>query len=283
MNEIITAVLTLGGLGLLFGIVLAVSSKIFKVERDERYDPIVKALPGANCGGCGYAGCSTYATAVLEGQAAVNLCPVGGDDTAQALAEIMGVSAEKSVRMTALVKCSGGVRAKKKFEYAGISDCLAAMRIGGGPLECSHGCLGLGTCVSACDFGAISIADGVALVDYDKCTGCQMCVSACPKGIIVPVPYDSNVHVLCSSVEKGGVLRKICDIGCVGCRLCEKVCKHDAIHVNNNLALIDHEKCTGCGDCAEKCPRKLISDANLDKGPKPMDIELNPNDVQQSE
>ncbi|MCL2081330.1 MAG: RnfABCDGE type electron transport complex subunit B [Oscillospiraceae bacterium] len=270
MNEILTAVLTLGGLGLLFGAVLAVSSRLFKVELDDRYDNILKALPGANCGGCGYTGCAAYASAITEG-ADIDLCPPGGDETIQAIAGIMGVEPVKGKRMTALVKCSGGVRAKKKFEYAGIQDCVAAARIGGGLLECRYGCLGLGTCVSVCVFGAVSIVDGVAVIDYDKCESCGKCVSACPKNIISMIPYEADVHVCCSSADKGAVLRKICEIGCVGCRLCEKVCKHDAIHVNDNLAAIDYDKCTHCGDCAEKCPRKLISDANLDKGPKPVD------------
>jgi Na+-translocating ferredoxin:NAD+ oxidoreductase RNF subunit RnfB len=270
MNEILSAVFALGSLGLLFGAVLAVSSKLFNVEHDERYDPLINALPGTNCGSCGYADCQAYAASVLKGGDSY-LCFVGGDVTAQSLAEIMGIEAVEIKRMTALVKCSGGVRAKRKFEYAGIIDCVAATHIGGGLLECSYGCLGLGSCVSSCTFGAISVVDDVAVVDYDKCTGCKMCVSSCPKHIIAVIPHNADVHVCCSSVDKGGVLRKICEIGCVSCRMCEKVCKHEAIQVNDSLAVIDYDKCTGCGDCAEKCPRKLISDVNLDKGPKPID------------
>jgi len=223
MNEILSAVFTLGALGLLFGAVLAVSSKLFAVERDESNEPLID------------------------------------------------VEAAENKRMTALVKCSGGVRAKRKFEYAGINDCVAATQISGGLLECAYGCVGLGTCVSSCSFGAISIVDEVAVIDYDKCHGCERCVLSCPKNIIALIPYDADVHVCCSSVDKGGALRKICEIGCVSCRMCEKVCKHGAIQVNDSLAVIDYGKCTGCGDCAEKCPRKLISDANLDKGPKPID------------
>jgi RnfABCDGE-type electron transport complex B subunit len=270
MDGILSAVFALGSIGLLFGATLAVSSKLFKVESDKRSEPIRNALPGADCGSCGFADCSTYAAAVLKG-GDTYLCFVGGDTTAQALSEIMGIETVEVKRMTSLVKCSGGVRAKRKFEYAGINDCVAAAHIGGGLLECSYGCIGLGTCVSTCSFGAINIIDDVAVIDYDKCTGCKKCISACPKRIIALIPYNADVHVCCSSVDKGGTLRKICEIGCVSCRMCEKVCKHDAISVNDSLAVIDYGKCTGCGDCAEKCPRKLISDVNLDKGPKHID------------
>ena len=268
MINILYAVIALGSLGLGFGLILALASRIFAVDHDERFEPLIKALPGANCGGCGYTSCSAYAEAVLDGNAEVNLCPVGGEDTARAIAAIMEVEPVKSVRHTALVKCSGGNRASKKFEYAGIGDCVSAMNTGGGPLACRYGCLGLGTCVSACAFGAVSVTEGVALTDHERCTGCLACVKACPRRIITMVPYLADVNVCCSSVDKGAVLRKVCEVGCIGCRMCEKACKYDAIHVNNNLAVIDYEKCTGCGDCAEKCPRKLIFDANLDKGPK---------------
>jgi ferredoxin len=186
----------------------------------------------------------------------------------QTLAGIMGIEPAKGKRMTALVKCSGGDRAKKKFEYAGISDCVAAMNAGGGPPECRYGCLGLGTCASACKFGAVTADEGVALVDYERCTGCMSCINACPRRIIAMVPYHADVNVCCSSVEKGTVLRKVCEVGCIGCRMCEKACNNGAIRVTDSLAVIDYDKCTGCGDCAEKCPRKLIFDANLDKGPK---------------
>ncbi|GHU88823.1 electron transport complex protein RnfB [Clostridia bacterium] len=262
------AIAVLGGIGLVFGLILAGASKVFAVPRDERYDDLIKTLPGANCGGCGFAGCEAYAVEVLAGNAATNLCPVGGEEVSARLAEVMGVQLTKNTRFTALVKCSGGVRARKKFQYAGINDCVAAQRIGGGLLECRYGCLGLGTCVRACPFGAISVVDGVALVDHERCTGCMRCAEVCPKGVVQAVPYYADVNVCCSSKEKGASLRKMCEIGCIGCRLCEKVCKQDAIHVEGNLAVIDHEKCNSCGDCAEKCPRKLIVDANLDRGPR---------------
>jgi ferredoxin len=161
------------------------------------------------------------------------------------------------------------MRAKNKFEYSGIKDCNAAMRIGGGsPKMCEYGCIGLGTCVAACPFGAISIVEDVAVVDHERCTGCLTCTKACPKKIIIPGPYFADVNVGCSSKSKGATLRKVCDIGCLGCKVCERICQHGAITVIDNLAVIDFEKCVGCGDCAEKCPRKLIVDAKLDRSPR---------------
>ncbi len=261
--NILLAVVIIGALGLIFGAVLAYSEKLFFVPKDERIDLVLEALPGANCGGCGYAGCSNFADCVVSGEAKVNGCPVGGMETADKIAEILGVETGKNVRLTALVRCSGGDRTTKKYNYGGLSDCLAASLVSGGPLECAHGCLGLGTCVKACPFGAISVENGVAVVDHEKCTGCMSCASACPRGLIVPVPYTADVNVLCASHEKGAALRKICEIGCIGCSICVKTCEFGAISVEDNLAVIDYDKCVGCGKCAEKCPRKLIKNSKL--------------------
>ncbi len=262
--NILFAVLVLGALGLIFGAVLAIAGKVFAVEKDERYDAILELLPGANCGGCGFAGCASYADAIVNEGADISCCPASTDEARAEIARIMGVSLTKNERLTALVRCNGGNRSKKKFEYAGLSDCVAAMRVAGGPLECQYGCLGMGTCVSACPFGAIAINEnGVAEVNSEICTGCLKCVSACPRNIIIPVPYTADVNVVCASHEKGAVLRKICDIGCLGCKLCVKTCKYDAIQVEDNLASIDYTKCTGCGECAEKCPRHLIVNSKL--------------------
>ncbi|MDR1735693.1 MAG: RnfABCDGE type electron transport complex subunit B [Oscillospiraceae bacterium] len=267
--EILMAVLALGGVGLAMGLVLAAASRVFAVPEDEILKSLEEALPGANCGGCGFAGCAALAGALRDGTAEVNACPVGGIETAERLGAILGVQVGKNTRLTALVRCSGGLRAKNKYAYEGLSDCLAAMRIGGGsPKECQYGCIGLGTCVASCPWGAISLVDGVAVVDHERCTGCLRCAESCPKKIIIPVPYHADVNVACSSQEKGGVLRRVCDIGCLGCRMCEKVCQYGAIRIKDNLASIDFDLCVGCGDCAEKCPRKLIVDAKLDRTPR---------------
>ncbi len=271
--EILIAMLVLGGIGLVFGLLLAAASRVFAVEKDSRLEEILQALPGANCGGCGYAGCQTFAQALLDNKAQVGGCPVGGVAVTEKLASILGVETQKNTRLTALVKCSGGVRALRKFDYVGIADCQAAMKIGDGALACPYGCIGLGSCIKSCPFGAIGMVEGVAVVDHERCTGCLRCVATCPKNIIVPVPYYADVNVACSSRDRGGQLRKICEIGCIGCRVCEKVCKHDAIHIVENLAVIDFDNCTGCGDCAEKCPRKLIIDAKLDRGQRTLSEE----------
>ena len=263
-TNILYAVLVLAITGGVLGLVLAVASKAFAVQKDERFDVVLNLLPGANCGGCGCAGCAAYASKLLDGSAQVGACPVSDEANTMKVAEVLGVELKQNLRLTAMVKCSGGIRATKKYTYAGLSDCAAAAKMGGGPNECTYGCLGFGSCISACRFDAIHINSyGVAEVEHEKCTGCLKCVAACPKGIIEPVPYFADVHVLCSSKEKGGILRRICQIGCIGCKICEKTCQHDAIKVVDNLARIDYEKCTGCGDCAEKCPRDLIVDAKL--------------------
>lgn len=262
MINVIYAILVLGIMGGVFGLLLAVASKVFAVEKDERLEPMIEALPGANCGGCGYSGCAGYAQAILDGSAPLGLCAAGGTESADKIAEIMGIESVEMVRQVALVKCLGS-RAAAKGEYEGIQDCAAASRIlGNGTKLCSCGCLGFGNCVKACIYGAMTIEDGVAKVDHEKCTGCLACAAACPRGIIEAVPYDQNVVVACSSKEKGAAVRKFCDIGCIGCRLCERTCQHDAIHVVDNLAVIDYAKCVNCSECVAKCPRHLITDRN---------------------
>ena len=269
MNNILSAVLVLGGLGGLCGLVLAGASKVFSIQTDPRLDDILNALPGTNCGACDYILCASMAQALLDGNAEVTACPVGGEALSTTLSELLDMGTQKGPRQTALVRCSGGVRAQKKFEYAGMNDCVAAMKLGsGGPMACQYGCIGLGTCVTACPFDAIAVIDGVAAIDHDRCTGCLECVKSCPKHIIAPVPYYADIVVACSSVEKANTLRQVCGIGCLGCRICERACPHGAIQISDNLAVIDYERCTGCGDCAEKCPRKLIIDANFDRGPR---------------
>ncbi len=272
MTEILIAIGILGGLGLIFGLVLAAASKIFYVETDPRLDRLNECLPGANCGGCGFAGCSAYAEAVLKGEAEIGKCASGGDECAQAMAEIMGVKAEKVARKVALVRCSGykrvdadgkDVGAKMKGEYEGIRDCLAASKVAGrGPLVCKYGCLGFGNCVKKCQYDAIKVVDGVAKVDQEKCVGCMSCAAACPRNLIVPVEYGKHVVIACASNAKGAVTVRGCSAGCIGCGLCKKICPNEAITVDNNLATIDYSKCDSCGLCATVCPKKLIVDNN---------------------
>ena len=267
--SILLAILVLGGLGLIFGLVLAVASKVFYVETDPRLEKLNDCLPGANCGGCGYAGCAAYAEAVLNGEAAIGACASGGNECAQAMADIMGIKAEAVTRKVALVRCSGSRSydkdgnlvkgAKIKGEYEGFKDCLSASKVGGnGPLACKYGCLGFGTCVKACKFGAISIKGGVAVVDEDLCVGCMACANACPRNVIVAVEPGRNTHIACASTAKGAVTTRGCTVGCIGCGLCKKICPEGAISVVDNLAVIDYSKCVDCGLCATVCPKKLI-------------------------
>lgn len=259
--NILTAVLCVGGVGIVFGILLAVASKFFAVEKDPRLELICEALPGANCGGCGYAGCSNLASAILEGKAPVTGCPVGGEASAAKIAEIMGVGISASERTTATVLCSGNC-GEDRFIYEGLTDCLAASNLAGGSKNCKYACMGMGTCVSVCPFDAISIVDGVATVNEDKCKSCGKCVEACPKQIIKIVPVSRKVEVKCSSKDKGIITKNSCETGCIGCKMCERNCEAEAVRVIDNCAVIDYSRCTGCGVCVQKCIRKTIVERN---------------------
>ena len=279
--DIVIAIALLGGLGLGFGLILAAASKVFYVETDPRLDQLNECLPGANCGGCGYAGCGAYAEAVLNGEAPIGACASGGNECAQAMAAIMGMKAEAVTRKVALVRCSGEKvydkdgnqtkGAKIKANYEGFKDCLAASKVGGsGPLSCKFGCLGYGSCTKVCKYGAIKVVKGVAHVDEDLCVGCMACAAVCPRNLIVPVEPNRNVVIACASMAKGAVTNRACTAGCIGCGLCKKICPKGAITVTKNLAVIDYDLCDNCGLCATVCPRKLIKDSNVENLPEPM-------------
>jgi len=258
---IVIAVGVLGGLGLVLGSGLAVASIKLVVKRDPRVDQIVEALPSANCGACGYAGCSVYAEAVVAGTAPPNACVPGGESCARAVAAIMGVEAEAKVTQIAKIRCRGSVsKAADRYLYSGVPDCAAAVLVQGGPKSCQFGCLGLGTCAAVCPFGAIrdNGPGTIPQIDVDLCTGCGRCVEECPVHVIDLVPAEHSVHVVCHSQEKGKTVRQVCSVGCIACKACEKVCPFDAIHVIDNLAVMDYDKCTQCGLCTEKCPTNCI-------------------------
>ena len=280
MGEILIAIGILGGLGVVFGAVLAAASKVFYVETDPRLEKLNECLPGANCGGCGYAGCGAYAEAVLNGEAPIGACASGGNECAQAMAAIMGVKAEAVTRKVALVRCSGAREydaegnlvkgVKLKAEYEGFHDCLAATKVGGsGPVACKFGCLGFGSCTKVCKYGAIKVVNNVAVVDESLCVGCMACANVCPRNLIVPVEPNRNVVIACNSMAKGAATSRACTVGCFGCGLCKKICPNDAITVEKFLARIDYSKCTQCGLCATVCPKKLIKDSNVENLPDP--------------
>lgn len=250
----------LAAMGLLFGVGLAVAAKKFAVEADERQERIVEVLPGANCGGCGYAGCGGYATAVVEGNAPVTGCPVGGSEVAAKIAEIMGVEAQSGKRMVARVICQGaqdvcGI----KFHYEGLQDCSAANLIGDGFKKCRFACLGLGNCVRVCQFGALKVEKGLAVVDMNKCTACGKCVEACPKDCIRLERAGAPVLVRCRNQDKGKQVRDVCAKGCIDCKLCSKACKFGAVTHENNLPVMDYDKCVGCLQCEAACRMHTIT------------------------
>ncbi len=255
------AVSSLGGIGMLAAFTLGVAAKKFAVEVDPRETAILDLLSGANCGACGYPGCSAFAKAVVVGEAAPNLCPAGGAETVTKIAEVMGVEAVIADPEVAVVLCQGDNRkARAKYNYLGVEDCNAAQKIAGGPKECPGGCLGLGTCARVCPFGAIEMTDdGLAVISREKCTGCRKCISACPRAVIAMTPLDATVHVLCNSHDKGGVVRKYCDIGCIGCMICKKTAP-EAYVVEKFLARVEYSHYQEAAAAIEKCPTKCIRD-----------------------
>lgn len=264
MSEILFPAISLGLLGLLFGVVLGFASKKFVVKVDKKQENIRQCLPGANCGGCGYSGCDAYAKAVYEGKAEINLCIPGGKKVANSLGKVVGrkVSGVKA-RKIAFVRCQGICeRTKNKSEYYGIRDCIDAyLTPGHGSKACTYGCTGYGTCVKVCKFDAIHVEHGVAVVDESKCTGCGECAAECPKGIIDMRAEKRSVRLTCSSQNRGADVKNNCAYGCIGCGLCMRSCPAQAITMESNLPKIDYSKCYGCeacGICTDKCPTKAM-------------------------
>ena len=257
---ILFALLIVAGVGLFIGVFLGIASVVFKVNVDEREEQIAGVLPGNNCGGCGYPGCSGLAAAIVKGEAPVNACPVGGEAVGKKVASIMGVDAPHSKKMVAFVKCNGNCEAvKSNYDYVGQPDCQMLMFVPNqGPKACNHGCHGYGSCVKVCPFDAIHVENGVAVVDKEKCKACGKCIAICPQHLIELIPYDAPFTVACSSTEKGPATMKECANGCIGCGLCKKNCPEGAVEVNDFHAVIDYDKCIGCGTCVEKCKRGSI-------------------------
>lgn len=253
----------IGGVGVLMGSGLAAAAQIFKVEIDPKISEATEALPGINCGACGYAGCSSYAEAVAtDPEVPVNLCAPGGEKASTKLAKITGKASGSAVKMVAILRCvqDQSKAAPQKYKYHGVEDCAAVAAMHNGASICPFACVGLGTCERACPVNAISMINGRPVVDPDKCVACGICVKVCPRDVLTLAPYPGRVQVYCRNTNPPKVKRKMCPSACIGCSICQKKCPHDAIEMKDSVAVVHHEKCPpDCPrPCVEKCPTKAI-------------------------
>lgn len=263
-------VLVLVSIALISALLLYVVLQRFKVEEDPRIDLVEATLPGANCGGCGFPGCRGFASAfVTQEDVSGMFCPVGGASVMEQVAEVAGKEVEVRAPRVAVVRCAGSKEHRAKVNvYEGASSCRIASNLYAGDTDCAYGCLGMGDCVAACNFGALHIDErtGLPVVDEEKCTACGACVKACPKSLIelrLKGPKGRRVFVSCRNQERGGVAKKSCAVACIGCSLCLKECNFEAITVENNLSFIDSEKCKLCRKCVEVCPTHAIWNVNF--------------------
>ena len=262
--SILSALIVMGGLGLFFGAGLAVASRIFAVRKDERVEQIEEALPGANCGACGAPGCSGFAEGVVEGKYPANGCTVGGSEVALLVAQIMGTEAGEVIPKVAVVRCRGDKdTCMNRAEYYGVEDCKAAVLIDEGAKGCVYGCLGLGTCVNACPFDAMTMEEnGLPAVDEALCTGCGECVRICPRGIMELMPTDQKVFLACVSKDFGKAVKSICKVGCIGCSLCAnpKTTIEGLITMDGKLPVIHYDQVNhpwkDLENAVKKCPTK---------------------------
>lgn len=259
--ELFLPVLIVAGVGLLIGFGLSLASTFMAVPTDPRMEELTEAMAGVNCGACGYPSCETYAEALAQGsENNTTLCSPGGQETAAAVASILGTEAGSLRLMTAVTRCQGSSRfTEPRADYRGVSTCAAAAQLQNGHMSCEYGCLGLADCVKACPYDAIYMDNDVARVNPYTCRACEVCVGVCPKNLFTMIPADElNATVLCMNKDKGAQTRKQCTVGCIGCGLCVKACAYDAIAMKNNLAVIDPGKCTACGECIPVCPTNCI-------------------------
>lgn len=265
MGNLVTTIMVVSGLAALLALLLFLVAKKFRVEEDPRIDDVEKMLPGANCGGCGFAGCRGMSEALVKQEDISSLyCPVGGGECMKKIATYLGKAAAEREPMVAVVRCAGSCENRPRVNrFDGAQSCVVASSLYAGETGCSFGCLGLGDCASVCEFGALQInpATGLPEVDEEKCTACGACVKACPKRIIElrkKAPKGRKIYVSCVNKEKGAVARKACKVACIGCGKCAKVCPFEAITVESNLAYIDFTKCKMCRKCVVECPTGAI-------------------------
>ena len=259
-TEIGIVVAIMAVLAIVFAILILLVSKACFVKEDEKVKAVTENLAGANCGGCGFAGCADFAKALAQGKVSLSNCSATSNESKEQIAKILDIPFSASAKQFAVVKCNGGENAKNKFEYVGAKDCTYQKTLQNGPKVCESGCLGGGTCFSKCTNGAISYKHGVAVIDKTLCGGCGVCKISCPNSVIEFIPTTAKVYVACSSKCKGKDVMTACSVGCIGCGLCAKSCPHGAITMENNLPVIDYQKCTGCLTCVQKCPRKTIKE-----------------------
>jgi len=254
------AVVSMGGIAAILAAGLGIASRTFEVETDPRVDEVTDTLPGANCGACGYAGCDAFAEAVVEGEAPVSGCPVGGEEVSESIADILDLEAGTTEEEVAQLLCQGGEEETvSTAHYEGVKSCNAASNVGMLEKECKYGCIGFGDCEAVCPFDAIEMNEnGLPVVDEDACTACNSCVEECPHDLFVLAPLSGKNHIRCCSHDEGKFARGACDVGCIACRQCVKVCPVDAIEMEDNLAVLDYDTCINCGLCAEKCPMNTI-------------------------
>jgi Na+-translocating ferredoxin:NAD+ oxidoreductase RNF subunit RnfB len=267
---ILIAVVSLGVIGAVSALFLFAASKKFEVYEDPRIGLVQEALPGANCGACGYPGCSGFAAACVNSDTMDGLlCPVGGAGTMSKVSVILGKEAGSAEPMVAVVRCNGTCQARPKTNrYDGIRNCSAASSLYTGETGCSFGCLGFGDCVTVCAFNAIRINQETGLPEVidDNCTSCGLCAKACPRNIIEirkKGPKSRRIYVSCVSKDKGALARKVCDNACIGCGKCVKECAFEAIIMENNLAYINFDKCRLCRKCVPVCPTGAIHETNF--------------------
>jgi Na+-translocating ferredoxin:NAD+ oxidoreductase RNF subunit RnfB len=262
MISFLSAVLAMSGLGIVLSLVLGLAAKVFYVYTDPRTETIMDILPGANCGGCGYAGCGEYAEAIVEKGESPNKCVAAGPDVTEQVCCVLGVEATIGERKVAKIFCQGDQeKAWKRFEYAGADDCYAAIVSTGGDKACQYGCVGLGTCVKACPFDALSMGEnGLPIVNIDLCTGCGCCLNACPRNLPRLIPISQPTANLCSTHDSGKVVKSVCSVGCISCSMCLKKCPEGAVVMQDKMPVVLPERCKGHKICVEKCPTGSMRD-----------------------